>query len=386
MTVLSRRKGSKMSRGIAFPLLSVFALTAADTSDEQERSELSDLLSADSTAGFAMVTEPRTFEFPLDHGPHPGYRNEWWYVTGNLDAADGRRFGFELTIFRFALTPKLTQSISAWRTNQVYIAHFAVTDADGKNFYVAERFSRGAAGLAGADTDPFRVWIDDWRIAANETETDREDWRLRANDADVALDLRLRATKRPVLNGEDGLSQKSAEPGNASYYYSITRWQSDGRLRLGNEEFAVSGLSWLDREWSSSALASNQQGWDWFALQLSDGSELMFYSLRKTDGSQDIYSGGTWTSADGTSRHLERDEVVVSVTSSWTSPKGGTYPSAWEFALPTVELELRVVPVLDDQELFTTVRYWEGAVDVEGERQGVSISGRGYVELTGYAE
>jgi predicted secreted hydrolase len=367
-------------------LLSACVSAAADTSDGAERSELSDLLSADSAVGFAMVTEPRTFEFPRDHGPHPEYRNEWWYVTGNLDAADGRRFGFELTIFRFALTPKLTQTTSAWRTNQVYIAHFAVTDADGKDFYVAERFSRGAAGLAGAVADPFRVWIDDWQIAANEPDTDREDWRLRANDADFALDLRLRAAKPPVLNGNKGLSQKSAKAGNASYYYSITRWQSDGRMRLGTEKFAVSGLSWLDREWSSSALASDQKGWDWFALQLSDGSELMFYNLRKSDGTQDEYSGGTWISADGTSRHLDRDEVSVSVTDYWTSPKGGTYPSAWDFRIPTFELELRVVPVLDDQELFTTVRYWEGAVDIEGTRLGTAVSGRGYVELTGYAD
>jgi predicted secreted hydrolase len=282
--------------------------------------------------------------------------------------------------------PEPTASESAWRTNQVYIAHFAVTDADGQKFYVAERFSRGALGLAGADADPFRVWIDDWEIASTTTERGREQWRLQASDDDFALGLRLVAEKAAVLNGDKGLSQKSAVSGNASYYYSITRWQTEGQMRLGDEVFTVSGLSWLDREWSSSALASDQQGWDWFALQLSDGSELMIYNLRKTDGTQDAYSGGTWTSADGKSRHLDRDEFTLLVTQQWTSPEGGTYPSAWDIELPGLGLVLDVVPVLDDQELFTTVRYWEGAVDVSGTLGGAGITGRGYVELTGYAD
>ncbi|MGB5334457.1 MAG: lipocalin family protein, partial [Woeseiaceae bacterium] len=173
---------------------------------------------------------------------------------------------------------------------------------------------------------------------------------------------------------------------NASYYYSITRWLTNGLLRLGGEEFMVSGLSWLDREWSSSALGKDQQGWDWFALQLSDDSELMFYSLRRTDGSQDKYSGGTWVAADGTSRHLKREDVSVSVTDYWTSPEGGTYPAAWRVQIPDLKLALDVNPILADQELFTTVRYWEGAVDVQGLRDGANIVGRGYVELTGYAD
>lgn len=354
-------------------------------SDGTLPSELSTLLNADTDAGFSMATGPRIFEFPRDHGPHPDFRNEWWYMTGNLDAADGRRFGFELTFFRFAVAPEPAASESAWRTNQVYIAHFAVTDADGKTFYVAERFSRGALGLAGADTNPFRVWIDDWEMASTTAEGDREEWRLQANDDDFALSLQLVAEKAAVLNGDEGLSQKSAVIGNASYYYSITRWQTEGQMRLGDEVFTVSGLSWLDREWSSSSLGSDQKGWDWFALQLSDGSELMFYNLRKTDGSQDVHSAGTWIFADGRSRHLDRNEVSVSVTKEWTSPKGGSYPSAWDIRIPQFGLTLSLAPVLDDQELFTTVRYWEGAVDVEGTHREAKVTGRGYVELTGYA-
>lgn len=371
---------------LSFAATCVFASAALADVESTERSELSALLSAGNNTGFKLATTPRNFEFPRDHGPHPGFRNEWWYVTGNLDATDGRRFGFELTIFRFALTPDALESISAWRSNQVFIAHFAVTDEDGETFHVAERFSRGALGLAGAQADPFRVWIDDWQIAAADNHEQREHWQLEASGDDFALSLRLVAEKSPVLNGDNGLSQKSADIGNASYYYSITRWQTDGHLRLGDDEVKVSGLSWLDREWSSSALAADQKGWDWFALQLSDGSEMMFYNLRKADGSQDVYSGGTWISNDGQSRHLSSEEVSVLVTKEWQSPEGGTYPSAWDIHAPGLGLSLTVAPILDDQELFTTVRYWEGAVDVTGTRNGAEVFGRGYVELTGYAD
>jgi predicted secreted hydrolase len=368
-------------------LLVVLLLPFAASGDEATapQSRLSELLSSEDDSSFEKAIEPWAFVFPADHGPHPGFRNEWWYVTGNLDGDGGKRFGFELTIFRFALTPALPTAESNWRSNQVYIAHFAVTDADRERFYAAERYSRGALGLAGANADPFRVWIDDWEVAAQEA-GQPERWRLRASDTDFALDVALTAAKSPVLNGVGGLSQKSAEPGNASYYYSITRWLTDGSLRLGDDEFQVSGLSWLDREWSSSALAADQLGWDWFALQLSNGSELMFYNLRKLDGSQDEHSAGTWIDADGTSIHLEREDVDITITDTWESPEGGVYPSAWTLKLPSEGLSLEIRPVLADQELFTTVRYWEGAVDVQGERQGAPIEGRGYVELTGYAD
>jgi len=364
-------------------LLLPFAASGDEAAAPQSR--LSELLSGDGEPGFEKATEPRAFTFPEDHGPHPGFRNEWWYVTGNLDGSNGRRFGFELTIFRFALTPTVPQDESNWRSNQVYIAHFAVTDADRERFYAAERYSRGALGLAGASADPFRVWIDDWEIAAVAAGPP-EQWRLRASDPGFALDVALSAAKPPVLNGVDGLSQKSAEPGNASYYYSITRWLTEGSLRLGDDEYRVSGLSWLDREWSSSALGADQAGWDWFALQLSDGSELMFYNLRKLDGSQDERSAGTWVDPDGRSQHLGRDNVEIKVTDTWESPEGGVYPSAWTLRAPEQGLDLQIRPVMADQELFTTVRYWEGAVDVEGERNGLPVEGRGYVELTGYAD
>jgi predicted secreted hydrolase len=360
-------------------LLLLPALGAAE--NQAPPSELARLLGADD-AGFEKALAPRRFAFPRDHGPHPEFRNEWWYVTGNLDSNDGERFGFELTIFRFSLAPDIAPSSSAWRTNQVYIAHLALTDAEGEQFFTAQRYSRGALGLAGAESSPFRVWIDDWRIEEDAQGT----WRLVADDDEFGIDVRLQALKPPVLNGTNGLSQKSAEPGNASYYYSITRLQTAGSIRVGDQEFRVSGLSWVDREWSTSALADNQVGWDWFALQLSDGSDLMFYQLRLDDGSQDPQSAGTFVATNGVASHLTRDDVELAVLDTWTSPEGGTYPARWRIRIPRFNLDLVVDPVIANQELFTTVRYWEGAVDVAGTHSGATISGRGYVELTGYAE
>jgi predicted secreted hydrolase len=359
-------------------------------------SRLSELLSDAGREGYAQAIDSRRFEFPADHGPHPDFRNEWWYVTGNLDSDTGRRFGFELTIFRFSLTPRAAEaaaSTSAWRSNQVYIGHFALTDSDTQQFHVAQRFSRGSLGLAGAAADPFRVWLDDWSITGTRSSGPVVaeykfglPWRLQAGDGEIALNLTLTPRKAPVLNGVDGLSQKAAEEGNASYYYSITRLQTDGRIVIGDEEFLVSGLSWLDREWGSSALSAEQQGWDWYALQLSDGSDLMFYNLRRNDGSQDIHSAGTLTLQDGSSVYLSRDDLEIEVLDTWDSPHGGQYPMAWRISVPQHELSLQVDPILDAQELVTTVRYWEGAVDVTGERGTTPIIGRGYVELTGYAD
>lgn len=356
----------------------VTALPAASGS-----SRLARLLGNNDAGGFPLVLEQRVFQFPADHGPHPAYRNEWWYVTGNLDNDDGQRFGFELTFFRFALVPgQSTTADSAWATNQVFVAHFALTDVSTERFYVAQRYSRGAAGLAGARAQPFRVWLDDWAVEAVD---DVDRWSLRASHDAIEISLILEPLRVPTLNGVSGLSQKSSEPGNASYYYSLTRLQTDGVLRIGDESHAVSGLSWLDREWSSSALASNQVGWDWFALQLSDGTDLMFYNLRNNDGSPDDHSAGTLTMVDGSSLQLFASDVQITVLDYWDNGQGTRYPSAWRLRIPERLIELDIRPVISNQELVATVRYWEGAVDVSGRNAAGNVEGRGYVELTGYA-
>jgi len=342
-------------------------------------------VNADDSAGFARVTVPRPFVFPQDHGPHPEYQTEWWYYTGNLDAAGGRHFGFQLTFFRFGLTPKPAQRSSEWAASSIYMAHFALADVAGQKFYAFERFSRGAAGLAGAQGAPFRVWLEDW--AADGSGPGALPMRLRASQDGVAIDLTLEGGKPVVLQGDRGLSHKSPEPGNASYYYSLTRMPTRGALRVGQETFDVAGLSWMDREWSTSALGPDQVGWDWFALQLDDARDVMVYRLRRRDGTIDAHSAGALIAADGATRPLAVGDVTVDALDHWTSPRSGVrYPSRWRLAIADAALTLEITPRLADQELIVGTRYWEGAVRAEGTAAGRPVGGRGYVELVGYGE
>jgi predicted secreted hydrolase len=373
----------RFSRAVA-PILSVVALCSAHAAGPvSELDILRGPARADPADGFVRALQPREFEFPADHGPHPSFRHEWWYVTGNLDSAHGQRFGFELTFFRIALVPPgsaaagVSNGASRWRAGQVYLAHFAITDVDRGVFRFAQKYSRDALGLAGAEADPFHVWIDNWTLG----------WpSLHAQGSGYDLRLDLQPLSAPVLNGEHGLSRKAAEPGAASYYYSLPRIAVRGRILREGEPVEVHGLAWLDREWGSGSLGTNQQGWDWFALQLQDGSTLMFYSLRVVGGGQDPNSAGTWVDATGRARPLSSADVHIEVQDHWTSPCGGHYPSRWHLLAPTIGLDVQVRPILANQELGTMPRYWEGAVDVSGTQGGSrSISGRGYVELVGYA-
>ena len=333
-------------------------------------------------AGFARALTPRAFHFPEDHGPHPQYQTEWWYFTGNLQDSRGRRFGYQLTFFRMALAPHAPARLSRWGADQVYLAHFALTDEEGKRFRFAERFSRAALGLAGAGGRPLSVWLEDW--SARETSASPWSMKLVAADAGASLDLDLASLKPVVLNGERGLSRKGSGPGNASYYYSIPRLASRGTLTVGGERFQVSGLSWLDREWGTSALSGTQVGWDWFALQLDDGRDLMFYRLRDKDGGADPCSAGILTAKDGSTRQLGAADVRLQATGWWTSPASGTrYPARWRVTVPGERIDLEVVPRLAGQELLASFRYWEGAVSVRGMGNSVP-GGSGYLEMTGY--
>lgn len=355
------------------------------TTEPGAEPSLASLLGNAASDGYAIADKPRKFDFPADHGPHPAFRNEWWYVTGNLDSADGRRFGYELTFFRIALAPGQPAQDSSWRANQVYIAHFAVSDIANERFLTAEQFARGAAGLAGAQGEPAKVWLYDWNLRHRPAANPGGYWQLAAGTADFGIELSLEAIKAPVLQGASGWSVKSEETGSASYYYSMPRLRTTGRLRIGADEFELDGLSWLDREWSSSALGARQDGWDWFALQLDDGSELMFYQLRRDDGSADTTSAGSVIKTDGSVVPLAHSDVRVEVLAEWESPLGGIYPHGWRLSIPSQLIDLRIEPAMADQELDTFVRYWEGAVDVTGTSGGTGVSGRGYVELTGYA-
>ncbi len=354
--------------------------------------ELGEAMGGADATGFARALEPRPFEFPVDHGPHPEFRTEWWYVTGNLTTEGGRRFGVQFTLFRNALAPDTVGAPAAqspWATRQVYMGHFALTDVQEEQFHVEERFSRSAVGLAGARNEPLRVWLDDWSLSQSDADSEFVfplQMTARMEDG-AAVDLSLIPDRPLVLQGDAGLSQKGPEPGNASFYYSFTRLRTRGHVVVDGDTLAVTGSSWLDREWSTSALSEGQVGWDWFALQLADGRDLMVYRLRNSDGGTDPRSEGVLVSADGVATHLGADMFVIEAQAQWASPiDGSLYPSRWRVTIPSQRIDLVVVPVLPDQELNVTVRYWEGAVDVLGSTgpAGEPV-GVGYVELTGYA-
>lgn len=334
-------------------------------------------------SSFARADAPRDFEFPRDHGPHDDFQTEWWYYTGNLDTADGRHFGYQLTFFRRGLTPGEAKRESGFATNQIYFAHFAITDAKGNKHTFGERFSRGAAGLAGASGEPFRVWLEDWSVES--LNADGSAVRLRARDDDRAIDLTLRATKPAVAHGDRGLSQKSEQPGNASYYLSFTRMATEGQVTVNGEPATVRGESWFDHEWSTSALGADIVGWDWFALQLSDGREVMLYQFRRADGSMGALSAGTLVQPDGSITHLGASDVQIQSLATWQSPESkGVYPARWRVVIPSAQIDLTLEPWIAEQEMRVSFPYWEGAVRVTGQSAGAAVTGNGYVELTGY--
>ncbi len=346
--------------------------------------EIVGLRSTSSVTGFARADAVRPFAFPLDHGPHPDFQTEWWYYTGNLDAADGRHFGYQLTFFRRAISPTDTGRESDWGTNQIYFAHFAITDVKNNDHWAVERFSRGAAGLAGANGAPYHVWLENWDASSLNADGSRVE--LRADDTGHSLALTLNPTKPLVLHGDQGLSQKSSGAGNASYYYSFTRLATEGTLTINGETIAVRGTSWMDHEFSTTVLGENAVGWDWFSIQLSDQREVMFFQIREKDGSIEPLSGGTLVEPDGSSRMLPRSQVNIQVLDKWTSPQsGGTYPASWAVAIPSANIQLTLKPYVADQEMHISIIYWEGAVNIVGTSNGVGIKGNGYVELTGYA-
>ena len=264
------------------------------------------------------------------------------------------------------------------------MAHFAVTDGASETFHAFERFQRDGAGLAGARADPFRVWLDDWSMTS--TGSQPFPVRLQAQEQGIGIDLTLRPTKPRVLQGNQGLSKKGPGAGNASYYYSYTRLATEGQLVLKADTLSVTGQSWLDREWSTSALGPEQEGWDWFSLQLGDGRDLMYYQIRQQDGTPSPYTEGVLVAEDGTTTRLDPSDVELEVTDRWESPRGGTYPAGWRLRIPGEDLSLRITPHFNDQELDVSVRYWEGAVRVDGAVDGQSITGQGYVEMTGYGD
>ena len=346
-------------------------------------------IAADTTS-FVPAREGYRYAFPRDHGSHDEFRTEWWYYTGNLSTNDGRPFGYQLTFFRRGIPLEQVKTFpSRWSITQLYLAHFAVSDLKNGRFHVFEKLSRAGVGKAGAEAERLHVWIDQWRAQSSQAAVGSQT--LQASDDDLEIDLTVVPEKAPVIHGKGGVSRKGAESGQASHYYSLTRLATSGTIRLGNESFNVTGASWMDHEFGSADLGKDLVGWDWFSIQLADHTELMLYRMRRSDGSPDSVSSGTFIDHAGRAQHLTLGEFLLEPLTTWTSPASkARYPSTWRLSIPSKGLSLALVPRMTEQELTTNrstqVTYWEGAIEASGTLEGKPIAGRGYMELTGYAE
>jgi predicted secreted hydrolase len=324
------------------------------------------------------------YEFPRDNFNHPDYQTEWWYYTGNLKSADGHRFGFELTFFRQGVD-RDPAKVTTWDVRDLYLAHLALSDLDGKHFYHAERTNRAGPGIAGVDEVAGRIWNGNWQVQWRGNEQE-----LRAISDGFEVRFTLRLERPPVANGEDGVSQKGEGPGRASHYISLTRIAVSGRVELAGRDFAVAGLAWMDHEFFTHQLEPEQVGWDWLSLQLEDKTELMLFHIRRKDGSIDSHSAGTFVDAEGKSMHLRAEEFSLRpVDEIWTSPvTHAAYPIHWKIVVPRLGIELEITTPLPSQELTgntkLTPRYWEGAITLAGRRDHSSVGGTGYLEMTGY--
>ncbi len=334
---------------------------------------------------YQLALPGRKMTFPADHYSHPNFKTEWWYYTGHLETDSGKRYGYQVTFFRFGLRDRQKENKQPPLFTELYVAHFALSDIGAKKFIFRERINRGYGGKAGAATDRYKIWNEDWSVQGDPLNP-----QIQVNDRGTRLRISLKSLKPPVLHGKDGLSQKAAGEGRASYYYSLTRMQTDGELTVDGKTEKVHGVTWMDHEFGSNELDPDQVGWDWFSIQLDNQTEIMLYLMRRKDGSVDPYSSGTFVTANGTTKHLNLSDYHVEVLEHWKSPNSGAqYPMQWKVTIPAEEIELEITPAFKDQELITNrstrVTYWEGAVDIKGKCKNKPITGEGYVEMTGYA-
>jgi len=319
------------------------------------------------SAGFAEVVPGKVFDFPEDHGAHPGFRIEWWYLTANLRDAEGNHYGVQWTLFRNALRPDADER--GWGNGNLWLGHAGLTTAT--RHFAAQRLARGGVGQAGVVAAPFEAWIDDWELGGDPA----AGMRVAASGDDFAYRLQLQPGGPIVLQGEQGLSRKSTG-GQASYYYSQPFLQARGVLRIDGRQVEVSGPAWLDREWSSQPLAAEQLGWDWFSLRLDDGRRLMLFRLRQADG-QD-YLSGTWIEADGRTEALHGADIELQPLGH-TRVAGRDVPTRWSIAIPGKGFEVEAAAINPHAWMDLDTPYWEGPVRVQG-----SASGVGYLEMTGY--
>jgi len=327
----------------------------------------------ESANGYAAVVPGRAFSFPADHGPHPEFRIEWWYVTANLADAGGTAYGAQWTLFRQATKPGAEQE--GWANQQLWMGHAAVTRAD--THRTSETFARGGVGQAGADTNPFLAWIDSWemRAAGPMNAANMAPLELKATGADFSYALRLDADRPLVLQGDGGYSRKSLRE-QASFYYSQPHFSAKGSITIDDKTVEVTGQAWLDREWSSQPLASDQNGWDWLSLHFEGGEKLMLYRMRQTDGNH--YGSGKWVARDGSTEQLASADIGFTQL-AFTEIAGRKIPTSWRIAIPKLAITIDCTPLNTKSWMGTNFPYWEGPISFAG-----SHTGLGYLEMTGY--
>ncbi len=325
------------------------------------------------------------YEFPIDHRIHRDFKTEWWYYNGYLKGPAEQTFGYQITFFRVGLIRgPLPREGSRWHIRDVYMAHLAVTDIKNQAFFYQEKADRGNLGLAGAEVDQYRVWIENWEVIEK-----GKNHQIQAGDGDLSLIINLIPTGPPLIHGINGVIRKGAGTGQAAHYYSMTRMETQGFIKIKGKAIPVTGFSWMDHEFGSNQLQEAEAGWDWFSVQLDNGIDLMVYQLRQEDGRVDPNSSGTLVGLDSRKIHLSLPDIKIRVLSYWKSLRSGaTYPAAWEVYLPTQDLRLELLPLVADQELMTPkstrITYWEGVVNIKGTYKGRPVEGKGYVEMTGY--
>ncbi len=377
---------SWMSKYGLLPFALAWLVACGNTADEADRlaesaavQGLQAYLGGGETKGFHRATTVRTLTFPADHGPHPEYRIEWWYLTGSLQDEQGHFYGVQFTAFRRAMAPPAPDAHgNPWRTTQIYMAHLAFSDTTTSRHLEAQRMVRAHPQLAGARAQPFAVWVDGWRLASTgETFLPLQ---LKAESPSFGVEMVMSEGKPIVLQGEQGLSRKSEQ--HASYYYSMTRLRAAATLRVGDRTIKVNGQAWFDREWSTGALSRDQVGWDWFALQLDRGEEVMVGQLRRRDSARDPYDSGVWVDPGGAYRVLRAEDFTLTPLKYWRDDRGVRWPIRWRLVLTEPPQTLVIQAAFPNQRMDTAVVYWEGLVYVLDARE--RAIGRGYMELTGY--
>ena len=327
-----------------------------------------------------------TFKFPVDHGAHNDFRSEWWYFTGNLTDANGRNFGYEFTVFRNASTYNSQKHKSEFENDQQYIAHFAVSDIQKNKFYYKEKLGLGEDSDAGAVCDPLKIWVSDWTVNGNYPTNNyyKPEFHIKAVTNKYSILLNLKSDKSLILNGDNGLSRKGPGSDEFSYYYSIPRISTEGTITINNVQYKVSGFSWFDLEWTNSSIGLNSIAWDWFSIQLDNDEELMFYKIKNNGASTGKYNYGAFINKDGEVEKLRDSDVKIITTDFWKSDLTKVYPSGWDIKVSKVNLAVKIKPMMKDQQLKLFTSYWEGAVQAWGTLKNRKITGKGYVELTGY--